>query len=151
MIKWHVQLLELCSLDLDTCLICPCGLNRVRLFAAHVMVFQCERRKTGQNLDWVSCHSYSESLFLCSFSLFIVLNIGSCEYHSNSKTGGHVDVADNDDDDAISGDEDEKEHRSAATLDKWGTFFTMIQPFLSILSFLFYVFLQSFPFFVMFL
>lgn len=79
------------------------------------------------------------------------MNIGSREYHSNSKTGGHGDVADNDDDDAISGDEDEKEHRSAATLDKWGIFFTMIQPFLSILSFLFYVFLQSFPFFVMFL
>lgn len=55
-----------------------------------------------------------ESLcFFCSFSLFIVLNTGSHEYHSNSKTGDcDLDVEDNDDgvDDAISGG-DEKEQK----------------------------------------
>lgn len=56
---------------------------------------------------------YRESLFLCSFSLFIVLNIGSHGNHSNSKTGDRVDVEDNDDDgdnDAINGG-DEKEQK----------------------------------------
>lgn len=61
-------------------------------------------------------------MVLCSFTLFIVLNRGSHEFHSNNKTGDRVDVADNDDgdddeDDAIGG-KDEKEHRSAAKLDR---------------------------------
>jgi len=48
--------------------------------------------------------------FFCSFSLFIILNTGSHEYHSNSKTGDHVDVEDNDDgeDDAIDGGKEQK-------------------------------------------
>lgn len=60
-------------------------------------------------------------MVLCSFTLFIVLNSGSHEFHSNNKTSDRVDVADNDDDDddddAIRG-KDEKEHRSAAKLDR---------------------------------
>lgn len=44
-------------------------------------------------------------LFLCSFTLFIVLNRGSHECHSDNKTGDRVNAADNDDDgdDVING------------------------------------------------
>lgn len=85
--------------------------------------------------------------FFCSFSLFIVVNIGSHGEHSNSKTGDRVDVEENDDDDddddAIIGG-DKEEHRSAADPGGRGLSFTLIRLFLSILSFQFSVFLRSF-------
>lgn len=68
-------------------------------------------------MTWQTC----ESLFHCSFSLFIVLNTCSHVNHSNSKTGYHVDGKDGDDDeDAVNGG-DEKGHCSAANIDRWGT------------------------------
>lgn len=74
-------------------------------------------------------------LYLCSFTLFIVLNRGSHECHSDNKTGDRVDAADNDDDgDDVIDSQGEKEHRSAAKLDRWGLSFTLIQLFFSLNS-----------------
>lgn len=74
-------------------------------------------------------------------------------YHNNSKTGCCVDVedTDDDDDDVISGGDgkEQKVHRSAAHLNRRGLFHTESSFFLSILSFLFSVFLTFFLSFMM--
>lgn len=123
------------------------------------LVSTCQWRKARHRCDGGTCHSYCEFLFLCSFSLFIVLNIGSHGNHSNSKTGGCIDVEDNDDDhddDAINGG-GEKKSKNFEVFSQFcsgpgrGLSFTLIQLFLSTLSFLFSVFLTSFLSFVMFL
>lgn len=123
------------------------------------LVSRCQWRKARHRCDGGTCHSYCEFLFLCSFSLFIVLNIGSHGNHSNSKTGGCIDVEDNDDDhddDAINGG-GEKKSKNFEVFSQFcsgpgrGLSFTLIQLFLSTLSFLFSVFLTSFLSFVMFL
>lgn len=58
-------------------------------------------------------------MYFCSFTLFIVLNRGSHEGHSENKTGVGDDAADNDDDgdDVINGKGD-KERHSAAKLNR---------------------------------
>lgn len=80
------------------------------------LVSTCQWREARHRCDGGTCHSYCEFLFLCSFSLFIVLNICSHGNHSNSKTGGCIDVEDNeddhdDDDDVINGGGEKKEQK----------------------------------------
>ena len=126
------------------------------------LVSTCQWRKARHRCDGGTCHSYCEFLFLCSFSLFIVLNIGSHGNHSNSKTGGCIDVEDNGDDhddDAINGGGEKKRaktlrcsHSSAAApaeafLSHWFSFFSQLchSYFLSFLhlSFLLWCFFKK--------
>ena len=124
------------------------------------LVSTCQWREARHRCDGGTCHSYCEFLFLCSFSLFIVLNICSHGNHSNSKTGGCIDVEDNeddhDDDDVINGGGEKKEQKlwgvltvapAEAFLSHWFSFFSQFchSYFLSFLhlSFLLWCFFKK--------